>query len=76
MPQTNRLFFVRADNLDGESLDLLVVAEDEAQAETSWRSYYNLDIEVRPTWVGSVPGVAPVASCEVGAIDWAAIRME
>ncbi len=74
MSETNRLFFVRADNSDGENLDLLVVAPDKAEAEAHWRSHYGLDFESRPDWVGDVPGVLPMASCEAGAIEWDAIR--
>jgi hypothetical protein len=68
--QSNQLFFVRADNGDGENLDLLVVAEDKMQAETLWRTHY--DVDASPEWVGTVPGVAPTS--ETGAIDWASIR--
>lgn len=76
MTQTNRLFFVRADNADGENLDLLVVAENKASAEASWRTHYGLDFESVPEWVGDVPGVVPVEGCDEGAIDWDAVRMD
>lgn len=76
MPQAKKLFFVRADNDDGENLDLLVVAQDKPAAEAAWRTHYELSSDDRPNWVGDVPGVTPDASCEEGAIDWEAILMD
>lgn len=74
MPQSNRLFFVSSANRDGSRNDLLVVATDKPQATEFWREHYGLD--ACPAWVGVVPGVAPEENCEVGPIDWDAIRMD
>lgn len=70
MSQKNSLFFIRADNCDGENQDLLVIASDAVQAEKFWYDYYELEDEVeeKPLWVRGVPGVVPTA--EAGPIAW------
>lgn len=74
MSQKNSLFFVRADNCDGENQDLLVIASDVVQAEAFWRSYFedSLSDSDNPEWVRGVPGVTPTA--EAGPISWNAIN--
>ena len=71
MSQKNSLFFVRADNCDGENLDLLVIASDAVQAEKFWYEYHDQEGE-KPEWVRGVPGVTPTA--EAGPIAWDAIN--
>ena len=74
MSQKNSLFFVRADNCDGENQDLLVIASDVVQAEKFWATHYELDDDEKPQWVRGVPGVSPTA--DAGAIPWDAINPE
>lgn len=51
-----KLFFVRANNPDGESWDLLVRAAHKEEAEKWWRSYYEItDQGLKPLWIGIVP---------------------
>lgn len=67
------LFFVRADNEDGESLDLLVIAKTEAQAVHLWYEYFcGYDDGVKPMWVAIIPGVT--ADAPVGPIPWSTIN--
>lgn len=65
-----RLFFVSADDGNGENADLLTRATDAEAAVGQWRSYFtDGDIPVKPKWIGIVPitGVA-------GPIPWNDIR--
>lgn len=68
------LYFVRADDEDLECLDLLVIAETEAQAEALWGSHFefHFDMGVRPMWTCPVPGVTPDAP--IGVIHWDTIN--
>ncbi len=70
-PQAVPVYFVRADNDDGESLDLIVRAHSSAQAVALWRGYYELGEGARPLWAGVVPGVTGEG---VGAVSWADIH--
>ncbi len=63
--------FVRADNGDGESLDLIVCALTATQAVTLWREYYELEDDTHPAWTGVLPGVDGDV---IGALSWQAIR--
>lgn len=66
------LIYVRADTTDGENLDLLVVAADEAQAVKLWVEHYELTEGSIPHWTGFVPGVAPTIA--PGVIPWEQIH--
>lgn len=66
--QANQLFFVRADDVDGNNQDLLVVAPLQADAFEFWRKHYELAEQEMPEWVRPVPGVTP--NREPGPISW------
>lgn len=72
MSQKNALFFVRADNCDGENQDLLVIASDATQAEEFWYKHFELEDNEKPQWVNVVPGVTPTA--DAGPISWSDIN--
>lgn len=74
MSEKNKLFYVRADSVDGDNLDLLVIAADEAQVTAFWQKAYELDDDEVPKKIGIVPGVTPTA--EPGPIDWDKILPE
>lgn len=66
------LWYVRAEDVLGESLDLLVRADSEQGAEQSWKTYWSsgglYDFN-RPKWVGRIPDTP-----QAGPIPWAAIN--
>lgn len=68
MTSKNSLFFVGARSCDGDSQDLLVVAANKENAETIWRTHFELDDEDKPEFANPVPGVTPTR--EPGAIGW------
>lgn len=75
MPPPNpELYFVRADDSDGENKDLLVVAANKVHAQKIWEAYFDVDnsSEPAPTYIGVVPGVTP--SREAGPISWSDIN--
>ena len=67
------VYFVRADNEDGESLDLLVIAKTKDQAVDLWGDYFEHQSAtgVKPMWARPVPGVT--ADAPIGAIPWSSI---
>ncbi len=76
VPAKLKLFYVRADNSDGENLDLMVVAQNKEQVRKIWSDHFEIedDDDEAPAWIGVVPGVTP--ACEPGVIEWEAIRMD
>lgn len=71
-----KLFFVRADNEDGENLDLHARADTEEEARKAWNDYYNEGEVEEPNhpmscikWVGEIPVEGPK-----GAISWGIIN--
>jgi hypothetical protein len=69
---TNHLFYVRADDDNGDNRDLFVVAPTQTAASTYWRTYareqWGLDEDVMPEWVRIIPGVTPTRA--EGPIGW------
>lgn len=61
------LHFVRADNADGMSVDLLVRAPNKDQALQCWREYYKdaVGADEEPEWVAIIP-----ESPEPGSVSW------
>lgn len=72
MTQPQKIFFVRADDENGENQDLLVVATDKAQVVGYWREYYDLDDSHSPDWVGALPNASSTDT--PGPIPWAVIN--
>lgn len=63
------LFFVRADDSDGNNLDLLVESVNPIQAALLWNSHFGLSGTVEPQWVGLVKTTG-----KTGVIDWDTIN--
>lgn len=59
------LYFVRADDDNGENIDLLVEALNIVQAAVLWQEHFELDETAAPKWVVQLQlkGVP-------GAVDW------
>lgn len=66
--QQNQLFYVRADDVDGNNLDLHVVAEKQADVFAFWRDAYGLLETDMPEWVRAIPGVS--TNRAPGPIGW------
>jgi hypothetical protein len=66
------VYYVRADNDDGENQDLHVVAANKDDAETCWRKEYDLHEDKKPEWIAAIPGVTTTR--EAGPIVWAEIN--
>lgn len=65
---TIALYFVRADDANGENLDLLVRAASQSDAKAYWRTHW-ADLEINdPLWAALVPD-----SPAVGVIPWETI---
>lgn len=63
------LFFVRADDPNGENLDLLVEALNRDDAEALWQDHFELETGCKPLWIGVVP-----VTGQAGIIDWKRIN--
>lgn len=74
MSAKNHLFFISAKTVDGDSLDLFVIASSKEQALAFWREAYDLDESDVHEFIGIIPGVEPTA--EAGPIDWGQIRKD
>ena len=84
MQEANKLWYVRAQDTNGDDMDLLVVAATEQRARQLWREYYESTVEEGDLllehfpdidWVGPVPGVTPDPGPE-RAIPWAEIQAD
>lgn len=69
-----KLFFVRADSVDGENQDLLVRAPAAEDAPAIWRTHFDLEDTDEPIYVGEVPGVTVPEDATAGAIGWDSIN--
>lgn len=62
------LYFAHAEDDDGESMDLLVEAENEAAVLRIWREYFNTEDDAEPSYIGLVETTGTE-----GAISWGRI---
>lgn len=62
-----KLFYVRADDEEGENLDLFVWAETHFSAAGLWAEYYGMDAGYAPDAVTEIPTTPPAAP---GPIPW------
>lgn len=66
--QAPQLFYVRADDVDGNNRDLFVVAAAQADVSGFWRAHYELDDGDVPLYFRPIPGVTPNRA--LGPIGW------
>lgn len=67
-----QLFFLRADDSEGNNFDVLVQAHDSGEAIEHWRTYFDDAVEgLDPIWVAPVP-----MSGQPGTIAWDTIHTE
>lgn len=55
----NKVYFIQADDANGENQDLIVVAENPEAARKYWEDYYEGETEGCSLKVRIIPGVVP-----------------
>lgn len=68
---TLNVYYVRADDENGEDQGLLVRAAKVEDVVPHWQKYFDLEDSAKPKFVGQLPGVT--ATGEPGPINWAHI---